>query len=433
MAAESDIGKMLKSIRGYGGRRSISPEASLDGAAKQYGNILQGGRRLRGASKAAKSSYSSTLSAAEEAYLDIQRAAMRSKDIWAKDIVAAGLVDPELAPSSATSSKSASGLLNTNAGPVSTPDRLIPSSPQASTGPGPKAGGYTAPTPYEPRKWPKGMQEPLLEGTTEIGTKGLTPRERLVSPSGAPPYGDGPTDWSRTASADSTIRDMSRRDLNIYDDYIQGKDVDMDGRLTGKEAKKAPKPDWRKPADTSGYKGTGPATIDKRRPLSPNTKRTQALKQNTENKKSPAKLKKDQAKFAAKIKAQRGFIDPRLLKDLGRVGLLGAGTAALEYLDPDNPIALSRQRGYELTDEIGDMFGIDGVKGGIEGMDPSSFKTLASIADSMLLDPVVSVLGAGANMGDRLYNEITGTNKKSKFKRGKGLGGRINRGLINGS
>jgi hypothetical protein len=53
----------------------------------------------------------------------------------------------------------------------------------------------------------------------------------------------------------------------------------------------------------------------------------------------------------------------------------------------------------------------------------------------MFLDPVVTALGAGANMGDRLYGEMTGTNKKFDMEhKGKGLMGRLGtqRGLING-
>jgi hypothetical protein len=87
-----------------------------------------------------------------------------------------------------------------------------------------------------------------------------------------------------------------------------------------------------------------------------------------------------------------------------------------------------------MTDQIGGLLGMNGIKGGIENMEPGLNKTMASIGDSMLLDPVVTALGAGANMGDRLYGEMTGTNKKAKFKRTKGLGGRLkNRGLLDGS
>jgi len=104
-----------------------------------------------------------------------------------------------------------------------------------------------------------------------------------------------------------------------------------------------------------------------------------------------------------------------------------------QYFVPDNPIAQARQRGYALTDQIGGLMGMEGIKGGIENMEPGFNKMIAGVGDSLFLDPVVTALGAGANMGDRMYNEWNGTNKKAKFKRsGQGLGGRLQRGLING-
>jgi hypothetical protein len=129
------------------------------------------------------------------------------------------------------------------------------------------------------------------------------------------------------------------------------------------------------------------------------------------------------------------FTDPKVYKALGKVGLLAAATAGLEYFDPDNPIAQARQRGYKMTDDIGGLMGMNGIKGGIENMEPGFNKMIAGVGDSLFLDPVITALGAGANMGDRLYGEMTGTNKKFDMEHeGKGLMGRLGtqRGLING-
>jgi len=382
-----DIAKQLKALRGWGGQRAYSPEGALEGATNTYENIVR--RRPKGAAGR------SIMSEANEAYLEIQRRAMR--DATVRPHSPTGLHTPP----SATASAQTSGLINTNPGPVSTPDLLIPSSPKASTGPGPKVGADRG-----------GL------GAQRVGPKYAPHRSTFT-----------PTDFTRQF-ANSPFRNMSQRDLNIYNDYIRGQDVNI--------GVKDPEPNWRRGPSESLIQDTGPATVDKRGPRSPDAKRTEALRQNSRAKKNPAKLKADQAKFAAGLKSQGGFTniltDPKVYKALGKVGLLGAATAGLEYFVPDNPIAQARKRGYKLTDDIGELFGVEGIKGGIENMEPSSLKTLASIGDSMLLDPLVSALGAGANMGDRLYGEIMGTNKKAKFKRTKGLGGRLkNRGLLDGS
>ena len=127
-------------------------------------------------------------------------------------------------------------------------------------------------------------------------------------------------------------------------------------------------------------------------------------------------------------KHQGGFIDLRLLKDLGKVGLIGGAEMALNYLAPDNPLAQARDRGDELT---GQLFGTS-LSEGIAGIEYPNLRAAGHLGAGILVDPLLTAAGAGANMGDRMYNEWNGTNKKSKFKRGKGLGGRLKRGLING-
>ncbi len=424
MAKSMDIAKQLKALRGWSGQRAYSPEGALEGATNTYENIVR--RRPKGAAGR------SIMSEANEAYLEIQRRAMR--DATVRPHSPTGLHTPP----SATASAQTSGLINTNPGPVSTPDRLIPSSPKASTGPGSRVAiGYQPVNPdlpgnnYRiPNQAPSENWRNIIESSTgELdgpARSGTIYRDNIGYDYG----GDG-----------RVARRHNSREANIYRDYINSQDVDMGERpwpFVDKKLEKARlaelKPNWRRGPSESLIQDTGPATVDKRGPKSPDAKRTEALRQNSRAKKNPAKLKADQAKFAAGLKGQGGFIDPKLLKALGKVGLLGAATAGLEYFVPDNPIAQARKRGYKLTDEIGELFGVEGIKGGIENMDPGLNKTLASIGDSMLLDPLVSALGAGANMGDRLYGEMMGTNKKAKFKRTQGLGGRLqNRGLINGT
>jgi hypothetical protein len=129
-------------------------------------------------------------------------------------------------------------------------------------------------------------------------------------------------------------------------------------------------------------------------------------------------------------RSQGGFIDPKLLKNIGKVGLIGAGEMALNYAAPDNPLAQARNRGDDLT---GQVFGTN-LSEGIAGIENPYLRASAHLGSGLLVDPLLTAAGAGANMGDRLYNEIQGTNQKANFKRGQGLGGRLqpNRGLIDG-
>ena len=86
-----------------------------------------------------------------------------------------------------------------------------------------------------------------------------------------------------------------------------------------------------------------------------------------------------------------------------------------------------------MTNQIGSMMGMNGLEQGIKDIKNPYMRGAAHLGTGMFLDPTITALGAGANMGDRLYKEMAGTNKKAEFKRTQGLGGRLqNRGLING-
>ena len=128
-------------------------------------------------------------------------------------------------------------------------------------------------------------------------------------------------------------------------------------------------------------------------------------------------------------KSQGGFINAGLLKNVGKVGLLGAGEAALNYFAPDNPINQARERGNGLLSDIG----LD-LEGAIEGIENPMLRAPAHLANGMFADPFVTALGAGANMGDRIRKEWTGENIRPNItKDGPAMQGRFNqRGLLEG-
>ena len=133
-------------------------------------------------------------------------------------------------------------------------------------------------------------------------------------------------------------------------------------------------------------------------------------------------------------RAQGGFIDPKFLKGLGKVGLKVAATMALDYIAPNNPVAQARDRGYKLTNQLGGLLGVGGIEEGINAIENPYLKGAAHLGNGLIADPLLTAAGAGANMGDRLYNEIQGTNKKADIKRkGSGLAGRLPRGILDGA
>ena len=111
------------------------------------------------------------------------------------------------------------------------------------------------------------------------------------------------------------------------------------------------------------------------------------------------------------------------LRGLGKVGLLGGGEMLLNAVAPDNPLNQARQRGHGM---LGDL-GLD-LQGSIDGIESTPLRHAAMLGEGMFLDPFVTALGAGANMGDRLYGEITGENIRPNITRqGPGLAGRFNK------
>ena len=136
------------------------------------------------------------------------------------------------------------------------------------------------------------------------------------------------------------------------------------------------------------------------------------------------KMAKAGGKSVRVPRAQGGFINAGLLKNIGKVGLLGAGEAALNYFVPDNPINQARERGNGLLSDIG----LD-LQGGIEGIQNPMLRGSAHLANGMFADPFVTALGAGANMGDRIYKEWTGENIRPNItKQGPAMQGRFNNG-----
>ena len=128
-------------------------------------------------------------------------------------------------------------------------------------------------------------------------------------------------------------------------------------------------------------------------------------------------------------KSQGGLINANLLKNVGKIGLLGAAEMGLNYLAPDNPINQSRDRGYEALMDVG----LD-LEGAIEGIENPMLRAPAHLANGLLADPFITALGAGANMGDRIRKEWTGENIRPNItKDGPAMQGRFNqRGLLDG-
>ena len=127
--------------------------------------------------------------------------------------------------------------------------------------------------------------------------------------------------------------------------------------------------------------------------------------------------------------SQGGFINKNLLKNIGKVGLLGAAEMGLNYLAPDNPINQARDRGYGALKDVG----LD-LEGAIAGIENPMLRAPAHLANGLLADPFITALGAGANMGDRIRKEWTGENIRPNItKDGPAMQGRFNkRGLLDG-
>lgn len=110
---------------------------------------------------------------------------------------------------------------------------------------------------------------------------------------------------------------------------------------------------------------------------------------------------------------QGGFVDSGLLKNIGKVGLLGGAEMALNYFAPNNPINQARQTGYDTLKEMG-----ADLEGYIRGIDNDALRASAHLASGLLLDPLVTSFGAGRWLGDRLQQEWRGEKAKNNLSRG---------------
>ena len=121
-------------------------------------------------------------------------------------------------------------------------------------------------------------------------------------------------------------------------------------------------------------------------------------------------------------RSQGGFINANLLKNIGKVGLLGGAEMALNYLAPENPINQARNQGYDALKNIG----LD-IEGGIAGIENPMLRGSAHLANGLIADPLVTAFGAGNWLGDRVQEELRGEHATNRLKRGKyGMMGRFN-------
>lgn len=124
------------------------------------------------------------------------------------------------------------------------------------------------------------------------------------------------------------------------------------------------------------------------------------------------------------VGSQRGFINANLLKNVGKIGLLGAAQMGLNYLAPDNPMNQARDYGYGSLKNMG----LD-IEGGIRGIENPLLRGSAHLANGLLADPLVTAFGAGNWVGDRIQQELRGEHSNNQLSRGDyGMMGRFNNG-----
>ena len=125
-------------------------------------------------------------------------------------------------------------------------------------------------------------------------------------------------------------------------------------------------------------------------------------------------------------RSQGGFINAGLLKNIGKIGLLGAGEMALNYLAPDNPVNQARDYGYNALADLG----LD-IEGGIADIDNPMLRGSAHLANGILADPLVTAFGAGNWVGDRIQQELRGEHATNQLERGKqGMMGRFKKASL---
>jgi len=102
-----------------------------------------------------------------------------------------------------------------------------------------------------------------------------------------------------------------------------------------------------------------------------------------------------------------------LIKNVGKVGLLGGAEMALNYFAPDNPINQARQKGHDTLTDLG----LD-LRGAIDGIDHTGLKVAAMLGEGLLVDPLVTAFGAGNWLGERVQQEWRGEKAKNNLSRG---------------
>ena len=113
-----------------------------------------------------------------------------------------------------------------------------------------------------------------------------------------------------------------------------------------------------------------------------------------------------------------------LLKNVGKIGLLGAAQMGLNYLAPDNPMNQARDYGYGSLKNMG----LD-IEGGIRNIENPLLRGSAHLANGLLADPLVTAFGAGNWVGDRIQQELRGEHSTNQLSRGDyGMMGRFNNG-----
>lgn len=103
-------------------------------------------------------------------------------------------------------------------------------------------------------------------------------------------------------------------------------------------------------------------------------------------------------------RSQGGHLNPGafnhpITRNIGRVGLLGAGEMALNHFWPDNPVAASREKGYDTMQSLG----LD-LDGAIQGIESTPLQVAARLGQGLLVDPLVTAFGAGNWVGDKINN-----------------------------
>ena len=160
----------------------------------------------------------------------------------------------------------------------------------------------------------------------------------------------------------------------------------------------------------------------------PNYRVDDAKAKHKENLKDPLKLSEDRNKFLEKIKKlkrQGGFISPSLLKNVGKIGGITAASMALEHFVPNNPLSVSRRRGYKLWEEVGDLFGFDGnVDSNVAEVKNPYMRAGASVGQGLLVDTLMTAAGAGGILGDWI------SGSKIDSKKGKPMKNRFKKGML---